>query len=181
MLSDFPHFSTLNYYKTFEFKVYPRRKHPNVENLWPPLILSNEVWIKIPLDSNRGGRRWLKCTNKMLHKVIGSPPPLFSNKPHPFQFFFSKISCVWNNAFGKLNVENDPRKTKALKFCLNCNSSTVAALKCTFHHPITPSQTVVKCLCELGTHSIWFYGSRSFYATSPGMLNGMAVYLMNWF
>lgn len=46
---------------------------------------------------------------------------------------------------------------------------------------LQPPQTSVKHLCGLGTHSIWFYGSRSFYATSTGMLNGMAVYLMNRF
>lgn len=40
-------------------------------------------------------------------------------------------------------------------------------------------QTPVKCLCELGTHSIWFYGSRSFCATGSGMLNEMSVCLMN--
>lgn len=39
----------------------------------------------------------------------------------------------------------------------------------------------VRRSCELGAGSIWFYGSRSFYGTSTGMLNGMAVCLMNRF
>lgn len=42
-------------------------------------------------------------------------------------------------------------------------------------------QTAVRRPWELGAGSIWFYGSRSFYATSTGMLNGMAVCLMNRF
>lgn len=42
-------------------------------------------------------------------------------------------------------------------------------------------QTAVRRPWELGAGSIWFYGSRSFYATSSGMLNGMAVCLMNRF
>lgn len=46
---------------------------------------------------------------------------------------------------------------------------------------ITLQQTAVRHPWELGAGSIWFYGSRSLYATSSGILNGMAVCLMNRF